>query len=534
MEGVSGGGGGGSKGKKVLPTYRRGKWTAEEEAYSSRLISEFKLGLLPLTDGTTLRTFLSKLLNCDPMRISKKFVGQNCIGKVGCVSCTLFPSSAPPRSLAAPPPPPRPRPLQQVFRRRQQDIDRQTPEELEAKKKEIAALEKRFLERVAQTNRAQRNERNGVLLNKGCRLGSFVSEDGTAPPWMVPPSDASQATSSLGIGAGAGVAPAAAASAAAASAVTSSTVPMASIASASGGGLMLAAAAAPSAAPQFALPRGGSALTNALTSSGFVGRPFSDISRPLHLPQPPSSLGGQNSSGLGIPDLPQSLGGVGSSGPNDWNFYQSASSSSSSSTSLSHHQSSNFGFGEQFYYDQAGLGGGVGGGGVGGGVGGGGGGVGGGGGSSSGGMYRVSSLDLLRAALNEHESAAENDEPLAAPIQQQQQQYQQLQQLEDDQGATTASSKSRSSSPSVVRQKAKHDGRNAETSSNDGSILSSSESATGSYSSSSSSMGNARTLTQPHLDIHQPKDALAVPAPFGVPSAGQTLPKRNSSVENFW
>lgn len=31
--------------------------------------------------GTTLRTFLSKLLNCDPMRISKKFVGQNCIGK---------------------------------------------------------------------------------------------------------------------------------------------------------------------------------------------------------------------------------------------------------------------------------------------------------------------------------------------------------------------------------------------------------------------------------------------------------------------
>lgn len=61
---------------------RRGKWTAEEESYANRLIFEFKLGLLPLTDGTTLRTFLSKLLNCDPMRISKKFVGQNCIGKV--------------------------------------------------------------------------------------------------------------------------------------------------------------------------------------------------------------------------------------------------------------------------------------------------------------------------------------------------------------------------------------------------------------------------------------------------------------------
>ncbi len=61
---------------------RRGKWTTEEENYSNRLISEFKLGLLPLTDGTTLRTFLSKLLNCDPMRISKKFVGSKCIGKV--------------------------------------------------------------------------------------------------------------------------------------------------------------------------------------------------------------------------------------------------------------------------------------------------------------------------------------------------------------------------------------------------------------------------------------------------------------------
>lgn len=61
---------------------RRGKWTPEEEHFALRLIEEFKAGLLPLTDGTTLRTFLSKLLNCDPMRISKKFVGDNCIGKV--------------------------------------------------------------------------------------------------------------------------------------------------------------------------------------------------------------------------------------------------------------------------------------------------------------------------------------------------------------------------------------------------------------------------------------------------------------------
>ncbi len=72
----------GSNDKSKKSNLRRGKWTSEEEEYANRLISEFKLGLLPLTDGTTLRTFLSKLLNCDPMRISKKFVGQNCIGKV--------------------------------------------------------------------------------------------------------------------------------------------------------------------------------------------------------------------------------------------------------------------------------------------------------------------------------------------------------------------------------------------------------------------------------------------------------------------
>jgi hypothetical protein len=53
----------------------------EEEAYAERLIQEFKAELLPLTDGTTLRTFLSRLLNCNPMRVSKKFVGGNCMGK---------------------------------------------------------------------------------------------------------------------------------------------------------------------------------------------------------------------------------------------------------------------------------------------------------------------------------------------------------------------------------------------------------------------------------------------------------------------
>lgn len=113
------------------PPLRRGKWTAEEEAYANRLIQEFKAGLLPLTDGTTLRTFLSKLLNCDPMRISKKFVGSNCIGK-------------------------------QVFRRRTADLNRLTPEQIQKSRVELSELERRFLERVAQTNRVKSNSIGGV------------------------------------------------------------------------------------------------------------------------------------------------------------------------------------------------------------------------------------------------------------------------------------------------------------------------------------------------------------------------------------
>lgn len=102
---------------------RRGKWTAEEEEYSNRLIVEFKNGTLPLTDGTTLRTFLSKLLNCDPMRISKKFVGNNSIGK-------------------------------QIFRRDYFDgVDQdQIDLRMEQTKRELAELERRFLEKVAETN----------------------------------------------------------------------------------------------------------------------------------------------------------------------------------------------------------------------------------------------------------------------------------------------------------------------------------------------------------------------------------------------
>ena len=93
----------------------------EEEQYANRLILEFKAGLLPLADGTTLRTFLSRLLNCDPMRISKKFVGSNCIGK-------------------------------QVFRRRGAEVHKLTPDDLERTRLELCELERLFLERLSQSS----------------------------------------------------------------------------------------------------------------------------------------------------------------------------------------------------------------------------------------------------------------------------------------------------------------------------------------------------------------------------------------------
>lgn len=62
-------------------TLRRGKWTVEEEAYVARVIQDFNSGFLDAPAGTTLRTYLSEKLQCDPMRITKKFTGDACIGK---------------------------------------------------------------------------------------------------------------------------------------------------------------------------------------------------------------------------------------------------------------------------------------------------------------------------------------------------------------------------------------------------------------------------------------------------------------------
>eukprot|EP00607_Mallomonas_marina_P004186 CAMPEP_0182428154 /NCGR_PEP_ID=MMETSP1167-20130531/21062_1 /TAXON_ID=2988 /ORGANISM="Mallomonas Sp, Strain CCMP3275" /LENGTH=774 /DNA_ID=CAMNT_0024610857 /DNA_START=56 /DNA_END=2380 /DNA_ORIENTATION=+ len=65
---------------------RRGKWTAEEEQFAIKLIEAFNGGLLELPEdevanGLTLRAFLAQRLCCDPMRITKKFSGDFCLGK---------------------------------------------------------------------------------------------------------------------------------------------------------------------------------------------------------------------------------------------------------------------------------------------------------------------------------------------------------------------------------------------------------------------------------------------------------------------
>lgn len=45
------------------------------------MIQHFRAGILRLPDGMTLRGYLAARLNCDPMRITKKYAGASCLGK---------------------------------------------------------------------------------------------------------------------------------------------------------------------------------------------------------------------------------------------------------------------------------------------------------------------------------------------------------------------------------------------------------------------------------------------------------------------
>jgi hypothetical protein len=78
---------------KARPGLRKGKWTEEEERYATQLTNYFKEGLLPIERGTMLRLYLSQKLNCEPMRITKKFTGGECIGKQVFRPCSPTPES---------------------------------------------------------------------------------------------------------------------------------------------------------------------------------------------------------------------------------------------------------------------------------------------------------------------------------------------------------------------------------------------------------------------------------------------------------
>lgn len=56
----------------------------EEEKYTNKVIEVFNAGLLKLGEherGITLRAYLAEKLQCDPMRITKKYTGASCLGK---------------------------------------------------------------------------------------------------------------------------------------------------------------------------------------------------------------------------------------------------------------------------------------------------------------------------------------------------------------------------------------------------------------------------------------------------------------------
>lgn len=67
--------------EQIKTNLRRGKWTHEEEAYARAVINDFHSGYLDAPIGTTLRSYLSGKLECDPMRITKKFTKDDSIGK---------------------------------------------------------------------------------------------------------------------------------------------------------------------------------------------------------------------------------------------------------------------------------------------------------------------------------------------------------------------------------------------------------------------------------------------------------------------
>lgn len=68
--------------ERESPDQRAGQWTPQEIAYASKIGELFRVGRIPnCPEGITLRALLANLLNCAPMRISKKYSGDKALGK---------------------------------------------------------------------------------------------------------------------------------------------------------------------------------------------------------------------------------------------------------------------------------------------------------------------------------------------------------------------------------------------------------------------------------------------------------------------
>ena len=64
------------------PQFSTKKWSRDEEQYAERIIRDFMGGILPgVSDGYSLRKYLSEKLGCSSMRITKHYSKTKCIGK---------------------------------------------------------------------------------------------------------------------------------------------------------------------------------------------------------------------------------------------------------------------------------------------------------------------------------------------------------------------------------------------------------------------------------------------------------------------
>eukprot|EP00607_Mallomonas_marina_P000790 CAMPEP_0182431544 /NCGR_PEP_ID=MMETSP1167-20130531/50054_1 /TAXON_ID=2988 /ORGANISM="Mallomonas Sp, Strain CCMP3275" /LENGTH=217 /DNA_ID=CAMNT_0024618015 /DNA_START=6 /DNA_END=656 /DNA_ORIENTATION=+ len=67
--------------KNATREWKKGKWTTEEHDYANMIVSCFKAGYAPGCGQTTLRCYVAEKINCNPMRVSKKFSGLKGLGE---------------------------------------------------------------------------------------------------------------------------------------------------------------------------------------------------------------------------------------------------------------------------------------------------------------------------------------------------------------------------------------------------------------------------------------------------------------------